>query len=116
MNARLAVLTLALLWAGVAYPQTANLPGGTVLESSVETSTDLVLFPRSTAGKIQARACAACSAKLLQLDGSTKFNLAGQQVTLAQMSAYCSGVSGKSLTIHYRLSDSIVSLVSVLQK
>jgi len=63
---------------------------------------------------IQASSCSTCAVKLLHLDAATKFNLGGQQVSLHDMAVYCSGVRGKSLTIHYRLSDSVVSLVSVL--
>src|SRR5258707_10348336 len=120
MNAKWPAFALALLWSATqpvaAQPATAELAPGTVLEASVETSSDQVLFPSSLAGTIQASPCATCAAKPLQLDNATIFNLAGQQVSLQQMAAYCSSVRGKSLTIHYRLSDSIVSLVSVLER
>jgi len=94
----------------------AKLPPGTELEGSVESSTDQVLFPSSLLGKIQAQACSTCAVKLLPVDAATRFNLGGQQVSMQQMAAYCSKTSGKSLTIHYRLSDSVVSLVSVLER
>ena len=55
-------------------------------------------------------------AETLAVDAATRFNLGGQQVSLQQMAAYCSTTAGKSLTIHYRLSDSTVSLVSVLAR
>ena len=121
MNAKWSAFALALLWSGASQSATsqaeiAQLPQGTVLEASVESSSDQILFPSSLAGKIQASPCASCAAKLLQLDTMTIFNLAGQQVSLQQMAAYCSSVRGKSVTIHYRLSDSIVSLVSVLER
>ncbi len=108
---------LAALWAGSSEAQTDQpLPVGTVLESSVETTTDQVRFPPTVAGRIEARACATCQLQLLQLGPSTAFNLAGQQVSLQEMAAYCAAAHDKALTIHYRLRDSIVSLVSVLEK
>lgn len=121
MNAKLSALVLTLLWIGAsqsatAQTATAQLPPGTVLEASVESESDQILFPSSLAGTLQASPCATCAAKVLQLDTATKFNLGGQQVTLQQMAAYCGSVRGKSVTIHYRISDSIVSLVSVLER
>jgi hypothetical protein len=118
-----AALALALLSGGATQPaaaqtpaQIAALPRGTVLETSVETSTDRVVFPSSLAGTIQAQPCSTCAARTLALDAATIFNLGGQQVSLQQMAKYCSTTSGKSLTIHYRISDSTVSLVSVLER
>jgi hypothetical protein len=117
------VLALALLSGGVLQPaasqtpaQIAGLSPGTVLEASVEGSTDQVLFPASLAGKIQARTCSSCAVRLLPMDAATRFNLGGQSVSLQQMAAYCRKTSRKPLTIHYRLSDSVVSLVSVLER
>lgn len=125
MNVKLpaVALALALVSGGVLQSaaaqvsaDAANVPPGTVLEASVESSTDWVLFPSSPLGKIQAQACTTCAAKLLPVDAATRFNLGGQQVSMLQMAAYCSKTPGKSLTIHYRLSDSVVSLVSVLER
>jgi len=123
MNAKLpaVALALALLSVGAAQPlaaqvSAASLPPGTVLEASVESSTDQVIFPSSLPGRIQAQACSTCGVKQLAADATTRFNLAGKQVSLQQMAAYCSTTAGKPLTIHYRLSDSIVSLVSVLER
>jgi hypothetical protein len=89
------------------------LPPGTVLEGSMETTTDQVLFPSSLAGQLMAPPCLDCAPKSLALSPETVFNLAGRRVSLQEMTTYCSGVRGKSLTIQYRLSDSIVSMVSV---
>jgi len=125
MNAKLpaAVLALVLLSAGAVQSvaaqvsaDAANVPPGTVLEASVESSTDQVIFPSSLPGRIQAQACSTCAVRQLAIDAATRFNLGGQLVTLQQMAAYCSTTAGKSLTIHYRISDSVVSLVSVLQR
>jgi hypothetical protein len=91
-------------------------PPGTVLETAVESSTDQVVFPASLPGRIQAQACSTCAVKQLPMDAATRFNLGGQNVSLQQMAAYCSTTAGKPLTIHYRLSDSVVSLVSVLER
>ena len=89
------------------------LPPGTVLEGSVETTTDQVLFPSSLLGRVMAPACLNCAQKSLQLGADTVFNLAGKRVTLQEMTAYCGRVRGNAITIQYRLSDSIVSMVSV---
>jgi hypothetical protein len=106
---------VALATAGLAHAadDISQLPIGTVLEGSVETTTDQVLFPSTLFGKIQAPACVGCSAKLLALSADTWFNLAGKRVTLQDMAAYCGHVRGKPITIEYRLSDSVVSMVSV---
>lgn len=119
----LRVLGLALLLGGAlqsAGAQTqaeiAALEPGTVLEGSVETSTDRVVFPTSLPGRIQAMACSTCAVKLLAMDTATRFNLAGKQVSLQEMTKYCSATAGRPLTIHYRLKDSVVSLVSVLER
>jgi hypothetical protein len=91
----------------------SRVPRGTVLEGSVETTTDQVLFPSSTFGQILAPACLNCAQKSLQLNAESVFNLAGKRVTLQEMAAYCGGTRSKPITIQYRLSDSIVSMVSV---
>jgi hypothetical protein len=94
----------------------AQLAPNTVLEAAVETTTDQVIFPSSTAGRIQVRSCQGCLHSTLQLDGNSRFNLAGHNVSLKEMAAYASATRGQPLDIHYRLRDSVVSLVSVLTK
>jgi len=118
MKTRLPILTLALLCAaGASHSQsTANLPRGTVLEASVESATDQIVFPATLPGSLQARPCPACAYKVLPLDANTRFNLGGQLVTLQQMTAFCVTSTSKPLTVHYRLSDGVVSLVSVPEK
>lgn len=124
MNAKLpaVALAIALLSGGVLQSATAQVsadtyvPPGTVLEASVESSTDWVVFPSSLPGRLQAQACSTCAVRQLSMDATTRFNLAGQQVSMQQMAAYCSTTAGRPLTVHYRLSDSIVSLVSVLER
>ena len=114
----LLVLSAAAMQAATAQTaaQIAALPPGTVLEGSVESSTDLIVLPTTLSGSLQARACSGCAAKVLAVDSATRFNLAGQQVSLQQMAQYCSTTAGKPLTVHYRISDSVVSLVSVLER
>ncbi len=91
----------------------SNLPPGTVLEGSVETTTDQVVFPSSTSGQIMATPCPGCDPKSFPLSAETWFNLAGKRVTLQEMAAYCGRVRDKPINIQYRLRDSIVSMVSV---
>jgi hypothetical protein len=109
------VAAVALAAAGVVHAaeDLSKLPIGTVLEGSMETTTEQVLFPSTLFGQLQAPACLRCALKSLSLSAETRFNLAGKNVTLQEMAAYCSSVRGKSITIEYRLSDSIVSMVSV---
>jgi hypothetical protein len=106
------LLALAAL-AGTAFAQLAP---NTVIEAAVETTTDNVIFPSSTAGRIQVRGCEGCLHSTLQLDANTRFNLGGHNVSLREMAAYASATSHRPLDIHYRLRDSVVSLVSVLTK
>ena len=117
MNRKLtAILVPAVLLLGALGFANAQLPPNVVLEAAVETTTDQVIFPSSVAGRVQVRSCDGCLHSTLQLDANTKFNLAGQSVSLKDMAAYASAKRGQPLDIHYRLRDSIVSLISVLTK
>jgi len=102
--------------AGAMSVALAQLPPATVLEASIETTTDQVIWPLSMNGRLQVRDCRGCQHATLQLDAHTRFNLAGQNVSLKEMAAYASSKRGQPLDIHYRLSDTNVSLVSVLTK
>jgi hypothetical protein len=108
---RLFLTTLALAVAG-AVP--AQMPPATPIEGSVETTTDAVILPDTLQGRVTVRNCESCESSTLQLDGHTQLNLAGRQVSLHEMASYLHKVSGRSLTIHYRLSDHVVSLISVV--
>ena len=87
-----------------------------VIEGSVETSTDAVIFPSGLDGRIQVRGCEGCAHSTLQLDKDTQCILGGQTVTLREMAAYSSRTSARPLTISYRLRDLVVSRISVLEK
>jgi hypothetical protein len=52
----------------------------------------------------------------LQLDKDTQCILAGHTVSLKEMAAYAHQVSGRPLTISYRLRDLVVSRIAVLEK
>jgi hypothetical protein len=113
---------LALVLTGLfasATAQTSNdlarLPRGTVLEGAEESSTELTGLPATVAGKIRVQSCSTCAVKMLSMDSATRFNLGGKRVSLQEMAAYCAKNTHKPLTIHYRLTDSVVSLVSVLE-
>jgi len=93
-----------------------NLPFGTVLEASVETSAGNVIFPASADGRVQVRDCGGCARATIQLDAKTLFNLAGATVSLREMADFATRNPTAALTIHYRLRDSIASRVSVLSK
>ena len=106
--------TVALAAAGGAVR--AQMPPNTVIEASIETLTDRVIFPATLAGRVLVRNCAGCLHATLQFDADTQFNLAGQNLSLKQMAAYAGARGGQPITIHYRLRDLVVSLVSVVTK
>ena len=108
---RLFLTTLVLTVAGAVQ---AQLPPAIPIEGSVETTTDAVILPETLQGRVTVRNCESCESSTLQLDGQTQLNLAGRRVSLHEMASYLHKVSGGSLTIHYRLSDHVVSLISVV--
>ena len=110
----MAVAIVALAAAGGAVR--AQLPPVTVIEGSVETTTDSVIFPSSLDGRVQVRGCEGCQHTTLQLDKDTKCILAGQTVSLRDMAAYAHQASARPLTISYRLRDLVVSRIAVLEK
>ena len=114
-NLVLAILTTVAL-AAVGGAVRAQMPPNTVIEASIETTTDQVIFPSTSAGRVQVRNCTGCLHATLQLDADTQFNLAGQNLSLKQMSAYAGAKRGQPITIHYRLRDLVVSLVTVVTK
>ena len=118
MNSTFKTLVAAavLALAGTVGMAHAQLPPGVVIEGSVETTTDAVIFPLSLAGRVQVRNCAGCEHATLQLGPDTQFILAGHNVSLREMSAYAQQASARPLTISYRLRDLIVSRVAVLEK
>jgi len=107
-----ALLALAVM-AGTA---SAQLPPNTVVEGSIETQTDAVIFPSGLDGRVSVRNCVGCLHSTLQLNQDTVCILAGQRVALRDMAAYASRTSGRPLTITYRLRDLVVSRISVLGK
>ena len=94
----------------------AQQPPVTVIEGSVETTTDAVIFPSGLDGRIQVRGCDGCQHTTLQLDKDTKCILAGQTVSLRDMASYAHQASARPLTISYRLRDLVVSRIAVLEK
>ena len=94
----------------------AQMPPATVIEGSVETITDAVIFPSSLFGRVEVRNCDGCAHSTLQLDKDTQCILAGHTVSLKEMAAYAHGASGRPLTISYRLRDLVVSRIAVLEK
>jgi hypothetical protein len=106
--------TLAALALGAAATlANAQHPPITVMEASVETSANLVHLPSSLAGTIQVTGCPQCRLQSLQLDASSQFFLNFQEISLEQFSTAALSGQGNPLTIHYRLSDSIVTRVEL---
>lgn len=110
----LAASLLAL--AAIVGSASAQMPPNTVIEGSVETQTDDVIFPSGLDGRVSVRNCVGCLHSTLQLDQDTRCILGGQQVSLRDMATYAARTSGKPLTITYRLRDLVVSRISVLGK
>jgi hypothetical protein len=110
----MAVLIVAMVCAAGAVR--AQRPPVTVIEGSVETTTDAVIFPSGLDGRVQVRDCGGCLHDTLQLDKATKFNLGGHSVSLREMSAYAHQNGARPMTISYRLRDLVVSRISVLEK
>jgi hypothetical protein len=94
----------------------AQFPPVTMIEGSVETTTDAVIFPSGLDGRVQVRGCEGCAHSTLQLDKDTKCILAGHTVTLREMASYAQQSSDHPLTITYRLRDLVVSRIAVLEK
>jgi hypothetical protein len=94
----------------------AQLPPAMVLEGSVETTTDAVIFPSGLDGRVQVRGCEGCAHSTLQLDKNTQCILGGQTVSLREMATYAGRTSARPLTISYRLRDLVVSRIMVLEK
>ena len=109
-----AALALVAAPAAGAGEQARYVPPGTVLEGSVETSTEAVVFPSGLDGRLLVRSCEGCAHSNIQLDAQTQFTLAGQVVSLRDMAQYALRNPGHALTIHYRLSDTVASRVTVL--
>ena len=108
--AKLLLMTLALAGAGA----WAQLPPGTIIEGSIETNTDALIFPVDTSGRVTVRNCGGCESSTLQLDAATQFNVGGHLVSLREMAAYARQSSGRPATIHYRLRDKVVSRISII--
>jgi hypothetical protein len=118
MNSTFRILTAALLlcFAGAGGAARAQLPPNVVIEGSIETTTDAVIFPSSLDGRVQVRGCTGCLHSTLQLDKNSKCILAGHVVSLREMASYAQQTSGRPLTISYRLRDQVVSRIAVLEK
>jgi hypothetical protein len=102
--------------AAIIGPARAQMPPNVVLEASIETTTDEVIFPSGLDGRVDVRHCLGCLHSTLQLDQNTTCILAGHTVSLRDMAAFARQSSGKPLTISYRLRDLVVSRIAVLEK
>jgi hypothetical protein len=110
------IATLLIAVAGAGGAVRAQLPPATVIEGSVETTTDAVIFPSGLDGRLQVRGCEGCEHPTLQLDRNTQCILAGRVVSLRDMAANAQQNSARPLTISYRLRDLVVSRIVVLEK
>jgi hypothetical protein len=118
MNSSFKTLILAALlaFAAVIGPARSQMPPNVVLEGSVETTTDEVIFPAGLDGRVDVRNCLGCLHSTLQLDQNTRCILAGHTVSLRDLADFARQNGGKALTISYRLRDLVVSRIAVLEK
>jgi hypothetical protein len=117
MHTRTSLMLAAVLALGAGAAFAANeaaLPPGVVLEGSVETTTDAVIFPGDASGRLQVRSCEGCVHATVQVDAHTTYLLAGEIVSLKDMTQYALHSPGHALTIHYRLKDTVATRVTVL--
>jgi hypothetical protein len=110
ISKRAAVL-LAL--AACALSAQAQLLPNKVLETSVETTGVAVHFPASAAGSVLVQGCPQCRDQSLQLAAATGYFINGQRATLAQITSAARGGADKSLTIHFRLKDKVVTRIDL---
>jgi len=116
MNATFKMTLAALLLTVSGGIALAQLPPAVPIEGSVETMTDAVIMPESLSGRVTVRHCEGCLYSTLQLDANTQCNLAGRLVSVREMASYLRQTRAKPMTISYRLSDHIVTLISVLEQ
>jgi len=117
IRTRLMIAAVLALGAGAALPaeETAAMLPGVVLEGSVETSTDAVIFPGDGNGRLQVRGCDSClHGGVIPVDARTTYVIGGDSVSLREMAQYALRTPGHALTIHYRLKDTIATRVTVL--
>lgn len=111
-KALMVALLLALVGAGAVR---AQLPPNVVIEGSIETTTDAVVFPASPDGRVYVRGCMGCQHDTLQLDKNTQCILAGRLVSLRELASNAPS-SVRALTISYRLRDLVVSRIVIMEK
>jgi hypothetical protein len=118
MNSTIKTLISAslLVLATITGPARSQMPPNVVIEGSVETTTDAVIFPSGLDGRVDVRHCLGCLHSTLQLDQDTACILAGHTVSLRDMAAFARANGDKPLTISYRLRDLVVSRIAVLEK
>ena len=117
MHTRTSLMLAAVLALGAGTALAASeaaLPPGVVLEGSVETTTDGVIFPGDAGGRLQVRSCDGCLHSTVATDAHTVYLLAGEIVSLKDMAQYALRTPGHALTIHYRLKDTVATRVTVL--
>ena len=116
-RSRILVAAVALLaLAAIAGPLHAQMPPNVVLEGSVETTADAVVFPSGLDGRVDVRHCLGCLHSTLQLDQKTRCILGGHTVSLRDMADFARQNGSRPLTISYRLRDLVVSRISILEK
>jgi len=110
------VRTIAtLMLVTLAVTARAQLPPVSVVEASIETAGSGVHFPSTLSGKLIVQGCPQCVDQALQLDAHTQFYLNGRSITFAQLSSAALGAADKSLTVHYRLKDKVVTRVDLTE-
>ena len=107
------LLVSAALAPFAAAPAYADPGSHRMIESSVETTGAAVRFPDQARGNIELVGCEGCTMRSLQLAPDARFTLNGASVTLSQLRSAANGRNAP-LTIHFRLSDNLVTRVDLV--
>jgi hypothetical protein len=91
----------------------AQRPPAIEIEASIETVGANTHFPRSPDGRVSVSGCAQCRDQSLSLTAATRYTINGAAVTLAQITSAAAGAQ-HSVTIHFALSDRLVSRIDLV--
>lgn len=105
------VSCLLLVLAGFAVQ--AQRPPAIEIEASIETTGANTHFPRSPDGRVTVSGCAQCRDQSLALSAATRYTINGAAVSLARITAAAAGAQ-HSVTIHFALSDRLVSRIDLV--
>ena len=87
-----------------------------VLEFGYEATTADVTLPSSETGELTLQGCATCKVVRLRANAATRYEIAGQRVTLAEMARYLASNKKASLVVMQRKASSELSRLVVITR